>query len=574
MRARTPTPLDARSARRALRARWALVAGLALAAPAASGEAPPVPEGAPDARVDLATPEGVALVRGEWRTAEARLVEVPFRSAGPDRKPSGPPNRTLDVAPAAGARDFDDAAWERVAPDGLDARRGSGRVSFQWYRIGLTIPERVDGFETAGATAVFEVVVDDYAEVWVDGVLPWELGQRGGTVVAGMNAPNRVVVARPARPGQRIQLAIFGMNGPISLAPENFVWVRSASLAFYREPRALRPVAVETRVERLHPELDAVLAPDAALERVASGFEFTEGPVWLPDGALLFSDPNANRIWRLARGGGLSLFRDRSGYAGADVARYAQPGSNGLALDPQGRLTVAEHGNRRVTRVEPDGSVTVLAAAYEGRRLHSPNDLVYRADGTLYFTDPPFGLPATYDDPARELDWYGVYRLRDGVLRLEARDLRGPNGVALSPDERFLYVANWDPARKIVMRYPVAADGALGAGEVFLDLGAAPGPEALDGVDVDRAGRLFVSGPGGLYVAAPDGRLLGVVRGPETPANFAFGGRDGRTLYWTARTGVYRLRVREPGAAHARAAHAAAAHASAAPRAGRPGGRR
>jgi gluconolactonase len=531
-----------------LRALTPLAFALALGGTSPTAAEPAVPEGPADAEVDLATREGVALVGGAWRVHEARVVDVEFRSVGPDLKPSGPPNRTQDIEPRAGAADFDDSGWEQIDPTTLAARRSTGRICFEWYRIAVTIPERIDGFDPTGSTVVFEIVIDDYAEVWVDGQLPWQLGQRGGTVVAGFNAPNRVAIARDARPGQRVQVAVFGMNGPVSLSPQNFIWVRSAKLHFYREPRAIAPVSVGTRIERLDPAIDALVPKDARLERVAEGFQFIEGPVWLADQrALLFSDANANRIWRYAPDEGLALFREKSGYQGADVAEYRQPGSNGLALDPGGRLTVAEHGNHRISRLEHDGSTRVLADAFGGKRLNSPNDLVYRSDGALYFSDPPFGLPGFFDDPRKELPYSGVFLWKDGALRLVAKELRGPNGVALSPDERFLYVTNWDEKKKVVMRYPVGDDGALGRGAVLFDMGAAPEPEALDGIEVDRRGNLYVSGPGGLWILSADGKHLGTIRGPELPANFAWGDVDARTLYLTARTGLYRLRLREPG---------------------------
>jgi len=226
-----------------------------------------------------------------------------------------------------------------------------------------------------------------------------------------------------------------------------------------------------------------------------------------------------------------------------DIADYGQPGSNGLAIDREGRLTILEHGNRRVTRLERNGTLTILADRYDGKRLNSPNDLVYKSDGALYFTDPPFGLPKAFDDPRKELPYSGVFRLADGQLTLVARDLTGPNGIAFSPDERYLYVTNWDTARKVVMRYELAADGSLVNGRVFFDMTGAPGDEALDGLKVDRAGNLFVSGPGGVWVLSADGRHLGTIRAPELPANMAWGDADGRTLYFTARTGIYRMRV-------------------------------
>jgi gluconolactonase len=241
------------------------------------------------------------------------------------------------------------------------------------------------------------------------------------------------------------------------------------------------------------------------------------------------------------------VFRANSGYTGADIGDYGQPGSNGLTFDPEGRLTIAEHGNHRISRLEKNGVLTVLADRYEGKRLNSPNDLVYRSDGTLYFTDPPFGLPGFFDDPMKELPYSGVYAWRDGELRLVAKDLTGPNGIAFSPDEKFLYVTNWDTAKKVVMRYPVNSDGSLGAGEVFFDTTQAPGEEALDGIKVDQAGNLFVSGPGGAWIISPEAGHLGTIKTPELPANFAWGDADGRTLYMTARTGLYRIRTNIPG---------------------------
>src|SRR6516165_10433646 len=199
--------------------------------------------------------------------------------------------------------------------------------------------------------------------------------------------------------------------------------------------------------------LSSIIPPGTRVERVAGGFEFTEGPVWARDGALLFSSPNTNTIYRWAPAGTVTVFCPKSGYTGTDIGRYAQPGSNGLTFDASGRLTICQHGNRRVIRVEPHGNITVLADRYDGKRLNSPNDLVYASDGTLYFTDPPFGLPAMFADPKKELPFSGVFAVRNGEVSLVTAELAGPNGIALSPDERHLYVGNWDPGRKVVMRY-------------------------------------------------------------------------------------------------------------------------
>lgn len=505
-----------------------------------------VPTGKPHASVDLATRDGVALVRGAWRYSDTRILEVDHRGPGPDQKPSGPPNRTYDFTPHAGAADFDDSAWETIDPTSLNDRRSMGKVCFNWYRIALTLPERIGGFDITGSTVVFETTVDDYAEVWVDGQLPREIGQTGGGLVAGWNVPNRLVVARDARPGQRIQLAVFGINGPISDAPVNFIWVRSAKLDFYTTPRAFAPRPVEVRVVRRDAALDAIVPAELRVEKLAEGFRFIEGPLWVGDG-LLFSDPNHNTIYKWMPDASLSLFRDRSGYQGTDVAAYGQPGSNGLTLDPEGRLTICEHGNRRVSRIEKDGTETLLADRWDGKRLNSPNDLVYRSDGTLYFSDPPFGLPMFHTDPRKELAFEGVFSLHRGRLQLVSHDFTGPNGLALSPDEKYLYVCNWDEKKKVVMRYEARPDGSLGKGELFFDMTSAPGAEALDGLKVDRKGNVYVSGPGGLWILSSTGKHLGTIELPELAANFAWGDADGRTLYMTARTGLYRMRLQIPG---------------------------
>src|SRR5512143_1038384 len=196
------------------------------------------PYGKPTAIINLGTSDGAALVRGQWRYSDAQLVEVEHHAPGPDLRPSGPPNRTHDITPHAGAADFDDSAWLGFPAESVEARRGNGKFSFNWYRINVTIPERLGRRDPTGMTVVFEVVVDDYAEVWVNGRLPVVLGQAGGQLVKGFNAPNRVVLTRDARPGHRFQLAIFGMNAPVSNPPVNYTWIRSPPLAFLPVDRA------------------------------------------------------------------------------------------------------------------------------------------------------------------------------------------------------------------------------------------------------------------------------------------------------------------------------------------------
>jgi gluconolactonase len=507
---------------------------------------------APAARVDLATDSGTTLVRGVWRYADAHVIEAKFRAPDVEGQPTGAEVVTNDIVPHAGVADFDDSKWEVIAPTSLNARRGNGLVSFNWYRIVVTVPSQIDSFDPTGSTVWFETRMDDYAEVWVDGELGRAFGQQGGSVVAGWNAPNRLLVGRNVKPGQRIQLAIFGMNGPISDSPTNYIFVREATLEFFRgseAPVAVEPHEVNVKVQRTDPGINAIVPPNAKLFKVAEGFLFTEGPVWVRDrDVLLFSDPNHNTIYQYTQSGTLSVFRDKSGYDAADIAEYLQPGSNGLTLDKEGRLTIDEQGRHRVSRLERDGTLTVLADSYEGKRLNSPNDLVYKSDGSLYFTDPPFGLPKFFDDPRKELPYSGVFRWKDGRLQLLTAELKGPNGIVFSPDEKYLYVSNWDPAAKTVTRYPVRRDGTIRRGEILIDLTQQiPGEEALDGMKADIKGNLYLSAPGGVWIFDPSGKHLGTVTAPHPVHNFAWGGKDARTLYLCARNALYRIDLLIPG---------------------------
>jgi gluconolactonase len=518
--------------------------------PAATIPGPPeLLPGCPDAVVDLQTEAGLALVKGAWRYSDAHVEEIEFVEVGHPTDPLGPglvPNNTYDVTPHAERPDYDDSAWRLLAPEETQLRLSQGRVCFNWYRLQLTLPDAVGDFDPTGASVVFEVAIDDYAEVWVDGSLPHALGDSGGPVVAGFNAPNRVLLTEDARPGQRFQIAVFGINGPISASPQNYIWIRTATLDFYSPARARGAIAVDLEIKRCRDDLDPIIDSDARVEQVATGFEFTEGPVW-GDGALLFSSPNTNAIYRWQPSGRVTVFRSKSGYSGTDIGRYGQPGSNGLTFDPQGRLTICQHGNRRIIRVEPHGNTSVLVDRFEGRRLNSPNDLVYRSDGTLFFTDPPFGLPGAFDDPDKELPFSGVFAVRDGRTVLVTDELEGPNGIAFSPDERYLYVGNWDPQRKFVMRYELGDDDRAIDSSVLFDMTGAEGEDAIDGIKVDHAGNLFVCGPGGVWVISAEGDHLGTVILPEAPHNLAWGDEDGATLYITALTSIYRVRLHIPG---------------------------
>ena len=303
-------------------------------------------------------------------------------------------------------------------------------------------------------------------------------------------------------------------------------------------------------ITRLDARFDRLVPADARLEKIVDDHGWAEGPVWVRDGGyLLFSDVVKNRIYRWKDGEGERVELDSSGYTGAAPFAGPEPGSNGLAIDGQGRLVFAQHGNRRIVRREPDGRLVPLVERYQGKRINSPNDLVYNSRGDLYFTDPPFGLPRTFDDPAKEQAYQGVYRLdRDGVLGLVTSELRAPNGIAFSPDERTLYISNADRARLMWMAYPVRRDGTLGAGRVLFD-----GTQAFaerrgtaDGMKVDEAGNIFGAGPGGVYVFSPAGELLGWFDFGGNVGNVAWG-EDGKTLFIAANAAVYRVRLTTRG---------------------------
>lgn len=303
------------------------------------------------------------------------------------------------------------------------------------------------------------------------------------------------------------------------------------------------PAYGQGKILRADPAINQIVPPAAQIEKLAGGFGFTEGPVWRRDGSLLFSDIPNNCIHKWTPDGKVTLFRKPSGYDGTDAPPGAFIGSNGLTLDKQGRLIICEHGNGRVTRLERDGKLTVLAARYQGKRLNSPNDAVYRSDGALYFTDPPYGFVKQDDDPKKELKFNGIYRLAGGKLQLLSTELSRPNGLGFSPDEKYLYVANSDPARKIWMRFEVKPDGTLANGKVFFDVTGRAEDGLPDGLKLDQKGNLYATGPGGVWIFSPEGKHLGTIQPPETPANCAWGDADGRTLYLTARTGLYRIRL-------------------------------
>jgi gluconolactonase len=308
------------------------------------------------------------------------------------------------------------------------------------------------------------------------------------------------------------------------------------------------PNSTAPSIVRLDPRLDPIVPTNAELEIVADGFTWAEGPVWDHKGNyLLFSDVPNNRIIKWKAGERASIFLEPSGYSGSQPFTGREPGSNGLTFDSEGRLVFCQHGDRRISRLEKNGTRTTLVDNYQGKRLNSPNDLVYKSNGDLYFTDPPFGLPGTFDDPKKELPFQGVYRLsREGQLTLLTTEVKAPNGIAFSPDEKKLYVA--DSARALWFVFDVKNDGTLSPGRVLFD-GSEQSkgrPGVADSLKVDVFGNIFAAAPGGLFILAPDGTLLGRFDLGTATGNCAWG-EDGSTLFITSNTRVYRVRLKTHG---------------------------
>ena len=255
----------------------------------------------PEATINLASKEGVQSVKSEWRYSDTKIVEIDFKAAGADGQPGAVPNRAYDFTPHAGRADFDDSKWEVIDPTTLDKRRSAGKLAFNWYRLKITVPERIGTFDPTGSTLVFSTSLDDYAEVWVDSEIPRAAGQSGGSVIKGWNAENRLIIGRGVKSGQTIQLAIFGINGPISNPPTNYIYMKYARLEFHQVPAgpiAVAPQEVNVEVIRNDPAIDAIVPANPKIFKLAEGFQFTEGPIWMKAGYLLFSDPNANTIYK------------------------------------------------------------------------------------------------------------------------------------------------------------------------------------------------------------------------------------------------------------------------------------
>ena len=317
------------------------------------------------------------------------------------------------------------------------------------------------------------------------------------------------------------------------------------------------------KVERLDPAVNLIVPEKPVLEKVATGpgFKWTEGPIWISSGYLLFAEIPSNSIRKWAPASGVSIFMQPSGWKDSAPYTGPEPGSNGMTLDSRGRLTVAGHAQRDVWRLEqldPKAPATLLADSYQGKRLNSPNDLVYKSDGTLYFTDPPYGLPKLDADPTKQLSFNGVYRLPGALthkpgappdraqLQLLVKDLPRPNGIAFSPDEKYLYVNNSEP-KKLWMRYTVKPDGTLTDAKVFFDASSDSRVGAPDGMKVDQKGNLYSAGPAGVWIFSPEGKHLGTLVTPERVGNLAWGGADHKTLYIAASSSVYRVTLKIPG---------------------------
>ncbi len=308
-------------------------------------------------------------------------------------------------------------------------------------------------------------------------------------------------------------------------------------------------------IERLDPAIDNLIPPGAEIEILAEGFDWTEGPLWVPQlEGLVYSDIPPNKIFFWKEGEGHREYLHPSGYTG-EIERTGEPGSNGLTMDPEGNLILCQHGDRRMARMDaswdnPQPQFITLADTFENKRFNSPNDAVYHSNGDLYFTDPPYGLERNVDDPAKDMDFQGVFKVSpDGEVTLLTDQMTRPNGLAFSPDEKTFYVANSDPEQAIWMAYDVEDDGTISNGRVFYDATDMVGSEKglPDGMKVDVNGNIFATGPGGVWVFSPEGNHLGMIRTTQATSNCAFGENDGSALYITADMYLCRVKLATKG---------------------------
>jgi len=297
---------------------------------------------------------------------------------------------------------------------------------------------------------------------------------------------------------------------------------------------------------RVDSDFDSLVPPDAKIEKVAGGFTFIEGPIWRPSGVLWFSDVIGNVTRQWSPDGRVKELLRPDGYDGNGLPPGGYVGPNGATAGEGGTVVMCQHGNRRMVRITDDLTVTPIVSRFEGKKFNSPNDVVYRSDGTMYFTDPPYGLPKGDDDPSKELPFNGVFMFKNGKLDVVITDMTRPNGLAFSPDEKIFYIANSDDDHRYWRRYDVAADGSLHNVETFRDVSAEKDSGLPDGMKIDSLGNIWATGPGGIWVFTPGGKHLGTIKLPEQPANLAWGG-DWKTLYITACTTLYRLKTSVAG---------------------------
>jgi gluconolactonase len=438
----------------------------------------------PFASVDLATDEGVALAGAGWRYVAATIDHVESPTPGADLRPSGPPGPTLDVTPRPGRDGFDDAAWEPIAPSSLSARRGGGHFSMGWYRTEITLPSALGDRAIDGASVTLEVVADDYGEVWIDGRSPRRVGLRGETVVAGFNAPNRVRLTDHARAGQHFEIAIFVMNGPVSVSPPNFHWLRSVVLDVADPPP---PPPIVGAIEG--GPLGASHA--RGLERVATGFGALAGLAAQADGTVLLADAERAVVHRYEPGVRIAPFRTHAGYVGLDPRAMERPGPTDVVVTDDERVIYAEPAARRVTRSERTGALVVVA-----QDLLGPRALALASDGSLFVADAG-------DDGAGRLLRVDAR----GEITVLAEGLDAPRGLALASDGA-LYVADARGVRRF-------ADGALGSPLVT---------DAASDVAIDRDGALYVATERGVVVLDAAGARRGALLTPAPARGLALGG--------------------------------------------------
>ena len=511
--------------------------------------------GRPDAIVDLQTDEGVALVGGQWRYSDARVEEIDFVELGSAGRPARARARCR-TAPTTWCRTprRPTSTTRRggvLAPGGHDAPavRTAGSAS-TGTGIAVTLPERdrrprPDRRRPSSSRSS----IDDYAEVWVNGALPLALGDTGGPVVAGFNAPNRVVLTRDARPGRPFAIAVFGINGPISASPRNYIWMRTATLDVYAPERAGRPSRAVEVSAPLRARRDRAARRRARAGRRRLRVHRGPGLVARRRAALQLAEHQRDLPAGPRRARSRCSAR-KSGYTGVDIGRYPSRGRTGSPSTREGRLTICQHGNRRVIRVEPHGDITVLADSLRGEAAQQPQRprLPLGRDACTSPTRRS-GCRQAFDDPDKELDFSGVFRSRDGEIALIDDELDGPERDRVLPGRALPLRRQLGPGRA---RSSCATRSRgrrrVSTASVFFDMTDAPGEDAIDGLKVDVAGNLYVCGPGGIWVLSAGGRAPRPDPScPRTRTTWPGATRTAARLYITALTSVYRMRLSVAG---------------------------